>query len=76
MKIDNKKTLLNLLNIKNNEIYLNEDLKNYTTFKLEWWHMFATGVLICLVVIFVPLLSKKDRKMLEKVAKTSKKSKR
>lgn len=58
------------------ELCLVSDYVQYTTFKLEWWHMFTTGVIICLVVIFVPLLSKKDRKMLEKVTKTSKKSKR
>lgn len=45
MKIDNKKILLNLLNIKNNEIYLNEDLKNYTTFKLE--NSLSKGIIVC-----------------------------
>ena len=45
MKIDDKKTLSNLLKIPSTEILLNEDLKNHTTFKLS--NSFAKGIIVC-----------------------------
>ena len=35
MKIEDKSKLIKLLQIKSNDVYINENLKNYTTFKLS-----------------------------------------
>ncbi len=55
------------------ELCLVSDYVQYTTFKIQWWYMFSAGVLICTIVIFFPLISKRDRKKLEKEIKTSSK---
>ena len=48
------------------ELCLVADYVQYVTFKIEWWHLFSTGSLIALIVIFAPLLSKKNQKKLKK----------
>ncbi len=45
MKIDDKNTIINLLKIASNEIFLFEDLKKHTTFKLV--NSFAKAVIVC-----------------------------
>ena len=55
------------------ELCLLSDYVQYTTFKIQWWYMFSAGVLICTIVIFFPLLTKKEKIKIEKEIKSSSK---
>ena len=55
------------------ELSLISDHVQYTTIKIEWWYIFVGGNVISAIIIFLPLLSKKNQKKVKKALKNSKK---